>query len=60
MPKVVAEKANIADVNMKINVASQKHCRRDHGSDHAGAMRGDSVARDHVSARDQQHRAGSV
>src|ERR1039458_4957829 len=60
MPKVVAEKTDIPNVIMKIQVARQKQRRRRHSGNHAGAMRGNLPAHNQAAADDQQYGAGSV
>src|SRR5258706_16160070 len=60
VPKVAAEKTDIANVIMKIQVARQKESRGDNGGDHAGAVRGDLSAHDQAAANHQDYGAGSL
>ncbi len=60
VPKVAAEKTDIANVIMKIQVARQKESRGDNGGDHAGAVRRDLSAHDQAAANHQKYGAGSV
>src|SRR5271165_4739465 len=60
MPKVVAQKTDISNVIMEIQIAGQKQSRGNDGGDHAGAMRGNLPTHDQTAANEQQHRASSV
>src|SRR5579863_1329358 len=60
MPKMVAEKTDIANVIMKVQIARQEQSRRNHGGDHASAMGGDFATHNQAAANQQQNRAGPV
>ncbi len=60
MPKMVAEKTDITNLIMEIQVARQKQSGGNYGGDHASAMGGDFAAHNQAAASQQQHRAGPV
>lgn len=49
-PYSLAEKKNVSRVDVKIDIAREKQRRGDNGRDHAGPMRSDVAAGNHVPA----------
>src|ERR1700690_4471523 len=60
VPKMVAEKTDVANVIMKVQIARQKQSGGNHGGDHASAMGSDFAAHNQAAANQQQNRAASV
>src|SRR5580704_5842586 len=59
-PHALAEKKNIPHMGVEINVANQKQCRRNHGGNHEGAVRGHATPGNHVAAGYEKQSADSV
>ena len=60
MPKMAAEKTDITNVIMEIQVARQKQSGGNHCGDHASAMGCDFAAHNQAAANQQQNRTGSI